>query len=157
MIICSDSTFSSFEKKCEFIKEFFNPYLEHKELMYQKIIDLGRELPPFSEDWKNETNQVKGCQSILYLHTTVEKDILYFKANSDALISAGLAALMIFLYSGEKAEVIINNPPRVIEELGIASALSISRANGLASLHLKIREKALLTLLQVHKHLRSED
>lgn len=96
---------------------------------------------------EKEENSVQGCQSLLYLHTEKEQKILHFHAYSDALISSGLAALLIFLYSGESAEQIIQNPPKVLEKIGIPLALTPSRANGLASLYVKMRKEAIYVML----------
>ncbi len=130
------------EEKCEQIKDAF-AHASNRERIYEKIMEFGKTLSPFQKEWKNEENLVSGCQSLLYLHTTSRLGALYFSASSDALISAGLAALLIFLYSGEFPANIIKNPPRILEELGIPALLSPSRANGLASLYLKMREEAI--------------
>jgi cysteine desulfuration protein SufE len=121
--------------------------LDSKEALYQKIMEWGKRLPPFDPAWKREKNLVPGCQSIMYLHTEYRAQNLHFYAQSDALISAGLASLLIQVYSGEPPETILITPPTFLEELGIPSALSPGRANGLASLFLKMKQEALHSLL----------
>lgn len=117
------------------------------EQIYQKLIELGKTLPPFNATWEIEENLVSGCQSVMYLHCEVKDDKLYFHAKSDALISAGLAALMCEKYSGMRAEEVLKTPPAFLDELGIPASLTPGRANGLASLFLKMKQQALQTLL----------
>src|SRR3990167_5556407 len=83
----------TFEKKCSEIKKKFA--LLTQELKYQELIKMGRNLPPFPKELKTEAQIVQGCQSTLYLHTFFEKGKCFFQADADALISKGLAALLI--------------------------------------------------------------
>ena len=130
-----------FEKKCEEIKKKFEPLsLEQR---YQTLMEMGRALPPFPEELKTPDRIVKGCQSILYLNGTLKDGKIYFEAHADALISAGLAALLIAAYSGETPETILKCPPTFISELGIATSLSPGRSNGLAHIHLRMKQDAL--------------
>ena len=117
---------------------------ETREAKYAKIILLGQELPSLDPAYKTEAYLVRGCQSTLYLHTTLGKDgTLSFKAQADALISAGLAALLILAYSGEPPEAVLKCDPLFLKQLDIGSALSPSRSNGLYSLHLRMKQDAL--------------
>ena len=134
-----------FEKKCLEIKEKFAPL--SPELRMQELIRMGRNLPLFPKEWKTEERKVEGCQSALYLAIRVQNGNCFFDADGDALISKGLAALMIAVYSGETAETILKCPPLFIEELGIGANLSPHRSNGLAQIHLKMKRDALKTLL----------
>ena len=119
----------------------------NKEAVYTTIIDLGRNAPMFSDTWKIEENLVHGCQSTVYLH--VERgDRLIFSAWSDALISAGLAQLLVTLYSDETAETILRTPPKILEELNIPTLLTPGRANGLASMWKMMQKIALEELTQ---------
>lgn len=135
----------SFQKKCDQIKKIFAP--QSTEERYKTLIDLGRKLPPFSENHKTADQIVPGCQSTLYLYAFFEEGKLFFEAYSDALISAGLAALLIAVYSGETPETILKSSPDFIRELGIHSSLSINRSNGLANIYLKIKQEALKILV----------
>jgi len=121
--------------------------IQSREELYQKIMEIGKELPPFDEAWTIPENLVSGCQSILYLHSEVKEGKIYFYASSDALISKGLAALLIDFYSGRPPEEVLKVAPTFLEELKIPEALSPSRANGLASLYLKMKQQALSHLV----------
>lgn len=118
------------------------------ELKYAKIIELGRQLPKLAIEHKIPGNLVKGCQSQMYLHAYMQNDLVIFEAESDALISAGLAALLIAVYSNEKPETILKCPPTFLEELGVQASLTPNRANGLYSMHLKMKQEALRLLLK---------
>jgi cysteine desulfuration protein SufE len=120
---------------------------KESEARYNKIIELGRTLA-LDECHKTPANQVLGCQSQMYLHSRFEDNKVYFEAASDALISAGLAALLVSVYSGESPEVILKHPPTYIEELGIAASVTPSRANGLYSIHLRMKQDALKFLMK---------
>lgn len=133
-------------RKIEALKLQF-ALLNSREALYQQIMEWGKRLPPFNPAWKMEENRVAGCQSTMYLYAHFENSKLYFYADSDALISAGLASLLIAAYSGEPAETILLTPPTFLEELGIPSALTPGRANGLASLYLKMKQDAVRFLL----------
>lgn len=117
--------------------------LPSREALYGEIMTWGKKLTPFDPAWKTEENRVTGCQSIMYLHSRLDGTNVVFYASSDALISAGLAALLLEVYSGEPAETILLSPPQFLEELGIPSVLTPGRANGLASLYLKMKQEAL--------------
>lgn len=117
-----------------------------EEARYQKIIELGRESPALDAQYKIPENVVKGCQSIMHMRTYEEAGRLHFQAESEALISSGLAAILIAVYSGEEPETILTCPPSYLEDLGIAASLSPSRANGLYSIHLKMKQEALRAL-----------
>lgn len=132
--------------KQSLIKEKFATCSSEEE-RYQKIIEMGREQPGLKENEKIEANLVKGCQSQMYLASHLVDNQVIFEAESDALISAGLAALLVRVYSGESPETILKCPPSYLEELGISASLSPSRANGLYSLHLRMKQDALKWLM----------
>lgn len=134
------------QKKIEILKARFSS-LPSREALYQEIMEWGKKLPPFEPAWKIESNRVTGCQSLMYLHSRLEENRVYFSAASDALISAGLAALLIEIYSEEPPETILLSPPTFLEDLGIPAALTPGRANGLASLYLKMKQEALAYLI----------
>lgn len=115
---------------------------------YKKIIDIGRNAPPFPPSAKVTANLVPGCQSILYLQSTLIDGLVYFEADSDALISKGLAHLLIHLYNGLPPETILIHPPLILTDLGITTSLSPTRAQGLQSLYQKMKERAILYTLQ---------
>jgi cysteine desulfuration protein SufE len=132
--------------KIDSLKTHFSN-LPNREALYQKIIDWGKKLEPFDPLWKVENNRVSGCQSLMYLYTKYENYRVFFYAASDALISAGLAAILIEVYNEEAPEAVLLHPPLFLQELGIPDALTPGRANGLASLYLKMKQEALKFLV----------
>lgn len=134
------------QKQDEVLKIFST--CQNEEAKYQKIIDLGHQLPRLEPQYKVPENIVKGCQSIMYMRTWVENGCLNFLAESEALISSGLAAILIKVYSGETPETILKCPPDYLEKLGISASLTPSRANGLYSIHLRMKQDALRFLVK---------
>lgn len=137
------------ENKESKLFEIFNA-LPSQEALYQEIMEWGKRLPAFPEEQKQEENRVEGCQSLLYLHTTCKGDSLHFQVDSDALISKGLAALLIYYYEGMTAAEVLTKKPTFLETLGIVQSLSPTRAGGVASLYLKMRKQA-LSFLHVYQ------
>lgn len=131
-----------FEQKQEAIKELFKGCVS-TESRCQKIIDLGKKQEILDPLLKTEENRVRGCQSRMYLVTRYENGKLYFSCESDAIISAGLAMLLVAVYSGETPETIIKERPKYIEELQIPQTLTPSRANGLASIYIRMKQDAI--------------
>lgn len=113
-----------------------------KEEIYAKIMDLGKNLKPLDPADKVPSNLVSGCQSIMYLKSTFLNGKMFFEADSNALISAGLAYMLISVYSGESPETILLKPPQFLEEMGVYSSLSLNRANGLMNIFLKMKQQA---------------
>lgn len=136
---------NSCEKKQEVLKKLFEDCSSNEE-RYKKIISLGEALPPFPEEYKIEKNLVMGCQSVMHLHQEVVNKKLVFLAHSDALISKGLAALLIFIYSDEPPETLLKCPPTVLKTLKLTELLSPSRSNGLNSLLKKMQQFAIYSL-----------
>lgn len=132
--------------KQEKAKSFFASCLT-PESKHQKIIELGKKLPPLDPSFKIADNIVSGCQSIVYLHVTFQDDLIFFHAASEALISSGLAFLLTFVYSGEAPETILKCPPSFIDALSLSSSLSPGRSNGLASIYLRMQQESLKLLL----------
>jgi cysteine desulfuration protein SufE len=128
------------------VKALFAPCLSD-ESKYQKIIELGRQLPALDPQYKVQNNLVKGCQSTMYLHSYLNGSYIIYEVSSDALISAGLAAIMVKIYSGETPETILKCPPTCLEELGISASLTPNRANGLYSIYLRMKQEALRFLI----------
>ncbi len=110
---------------------------------YRHIIDLGKALPPLSDDERSETNRVRGCASQVWLVTEGSGERLQFRGDSDAHIVRGLIALLLRLYSDRAAEDILAFDARAaLGELGLDGALSTQRTNGLASMVERIRRDA---------------
>ncbi|HSX03255.1 MAG TPA: SufE family protein [Rhabdochlamydiaceae bacterium] len=135
-------------EKQEALKREFASCLS-REAKYEKIIELGRVLPPFAEEEKVPENLIKGCQSIVYLSSKLDDGKLKFSAFSLALISSGLAMLLIKIYDGETPETILKCPPLFLEELGIHASLTPGRSNGLSSLYLRMKQDALKFLVNI--------
>ncbi len=129
----------------DLIYKAFSP-LKTPEDKYNFLIDLGRKLPDYPAALKTPEHLVPGCQSQLYLATTVRDGKLWFQAHSDALISKGLAALLIWAYDGMSPENILKNPPVFLQELGILGSLSPSRSNGLAQIYRRMQQEAVKNL-----------
>lgn len=106
---------------------------------YQYLIDIGRKLPPLSEDEKTDDKLLAGCQSRVWLLLEGTSDEVTIRANSDAAIVSGLIALLVQVYSGCSAQQIVETEPYFINEIGLAEHLSPTRANGLHAMLNAIR------------------
>lgn len=117
---------------------FFGDWSER----YQYLIDLGRKLPPFPEEWKVEEHRLHGCQSMVWIVPSGDADRLEFAAISDSAIVSGLIYLALRVYSGRSAQQILATDPDYISAIGLAKHLSPTRSNGLAALIAFIRDHA---------------
>ena len=117
---------------------FFDDWSER----YQYLIDLGRKLPPFPEDWKTEEHRLQGCQSMVWIVPSGDASRLDFAAVSDSAIVSGLVYLALRVYSGRPAAEILATEPDYVAAIGLAKHLSPTRSNGLAALLAFIRERA---------------
>ena len=121
---------------------FFGDWSER----YQYLIDLGRKLPPFPEQWKTEAHRLHGCQSIVWIVAEGDAQRLDFHASSDSAIVSGLIFLALRVYSGRPAAEIVATDPGYINAIGLAKHLSPTRSNGLAALLAFIRDRAAAAL-----------
>lgn len=111
---------------------------------YKKIIEMGKALPELSEEFKNEQNIVKGCQSQVWLHANLNaQGQVVLHGDSDALIVKGLVALLLSVYSGSTPQEILSTPPEFLKALGFEGNLSPSRANGLHAMLKQIKNYAM--------------
>lgn len=101
---------------------------------YEHLIAMAKELPPMEEKYKTDDNFVRGCQSRVWLHAYMEGGLLKFFADSDALITKGLVALMVRVFSGNKPEEISGADLYFIDKIGLKEHLSPTRANGLVAM-----------------------
>lgn len=110
---------------------------------YNLLMDMGKELSPFPEEFKTEQYRIQGCQSKVWLksHLSSDKKVV-LEADSDALISKGLVALLVKVLNNQTPEDILHAPLNFIKEIGLDSHLSPNRANGLASMLKQIRMEA---------------
>lgn len=118
--------------------DVFDDWMER----YQHLIELGRKLPPFPEEWSNDDHRVPGCQSKVWMHAERRGENLYFAGASDAAIVAGLVALLLRVYSGRSPAEILATDPVFLKDLGLLEALSTNRGNGIAAMARKLRERA---------------
>jgi cysteine desulfuration protein SufE len=118
--------------------QVFDDWMER----YQFIIELGRKLPPFPADWMNDSHRVPGCQSQVWMQTTMEDGKMYLAGASDAAIVSGLVALLLRVYSGRTPNEIAATDPVFLKDLGLIGALSSNRGNGVASMAQSIRQAA---------------
>ena len=109
---------------------------------YEYLIDLGRRLEPFPEELKTDDRLIRGCQSRVWLDTREEDGRLYFRADSDAIITKGIISLLIGVYSGRMAAEIAADDFAFVDKLGLRENLSPTRANGLASMIETLRQIA---------------
>ena len=116
---------------------------------YQYLIDLGKKLPDLPDAMKTEEYRVHGCQSMVWMHIEGDAARIEIRAISDSAIVSGLIALLLRVYSGRSAREILDTEPTFIRDIGLAKALSPTRANGLAAMLAHIRELA-AARLQAH-------
>ena len=126
--------------QAEVIEEFrfFDNWMDR----YQYLVDLGRRLPDFPEDQKNDGNKIRGCQSQVWFVATAKDGRLHFDAISDAAIVSGLIAVLLRIYSDKDPRDILDTPPEFIDALELQSHLSPTRSNGLNSMLKAIRQFA---------------
>ena len=121
----------------ELIEEFnmFDDWMQK----YEYMIELGKSLPIIDELYKTDDNLIKGCQSKVWLHSEIANDKIIFTADSDAIITKGIVAILIRVFSNQKPEDIINANTNFINEIGLTDHLSPTRANGLVSMVKQIK------------------
>lgn len=101
---------------------------------YEHIIDLGKSLPLINTQFKVEANLIKGCQSRVWLHAEKQSDKVVFTADSDAVMTKGIIALMIRVFSHQNAKDIVEANTDFITQIGLKEQLSPTRANGLLAM-----------------------
>ncbi|PQJ16182.1 SufE family protein [Aureicoccus marinus] len=116
----------------EIIDEFmlFEDWMQR----YEYIIDLGKSLPLIDEAHKTENNLIKGCQSKVWVHADMEEDKLHFTADSEAILTKGIIAILIRVFSGQPPQAIVDASTDFIDQIGLKEHLSATRANGLVSM-----------------------
>jgi cysteine desulfuration protein SufE len=110
---------------------------------YEHMIDLGKSLPLIDSKFKTEDKIIKGCQSKVWLHADLENEKVVFSADSDAIITKGIVAILIRVFSNQSPNTILNTTTDFIDEIGLKEHLSPTRANGLVSMVKKIKMYAL--------------
>lgn len=129
------------EAQSEIIEEMsmFDDWLDK----YSYLIDLGATLETLPESSRTEDNLIKGCQSRVWLDCQRDGEIIYFKADSDALITKGIIALLVRVYSGRRVDEIRQDDFSFLDSIGLKENLSPTRAGGLNAMIAKIKSYAL--------------
>lgn len=139
------------ETEQEIVEEFsvFDDWMDK----YAYLIELGSGMENMDEAHKTEGNLIQGCQSRVWFHAEEKEGRLYFTADSDAIITKGIAGLLVRVFSGHKPEDILKTDLKFIDEIGLTQHLSPTRSNGLLSMVKQIRMYALAaeTALQNRK------
>ncbi len=125
----------------EIIDEFsmFDDWMDR----YQYLIDLGKSLPIIDTQFKLDENLIKGCQSKVWLYSELENNKIKYTADSDAILTKGIAALLIRVYSGQKPADILSAETNFIDAIGLKEHLIPTRANGLVSMIKQIKMYAI--------------
>jgi len=110
---------------------------------YGYIIELGKDVPELDRQYKNKQNLIQGCQSQVWLHAEFREGKIYFQTDSDAILTKGLAYMLVKVYNGQTPDDILNHEPWFIEKLDLQHHLSPTRANGLSSMVKQIKLYAL--------------
>lgn len=110
---------------------------------YEYMISLGKSLPLIDPQHKKDENLIKGCQSKVWVHAEMDNDTLKFTADSDAIITKGIIAILLRVFSGQKPVNILNANMDFIDKIGLKEHLSPTRANGLVSMIKQLKLYAL--------------
>ncbi len=129
------------ELQDEIVGEFsmFDDWMER----YEYIIELGKKLPLIAEEAKTDNNLIKGCQSKVWLQGKQSDDKIIFTADSDAILTKGIIAILIRVFSNQLPTDIINAEMDFIDKIGLKEHLSPTRANGLVSMIKNIKMYAI--------------
>ena len=128
------------EAKAAVVEEFsmFDEWLDK----YEYLIELGKNLDAFPVELKTDDRLIKGCQSRVWLDATAKDGKVFFRADSDAIITKGIISLLIQVYNGRSAAEIAADDFGFVEQIGLRANLSPTRANGLNSMIETIRKEA---------------
>ncbi|MCW5518312.1 SufE family protein [Aureitalea sp. L0-47] len=137
------------ESQEELIEEFalFDDWMEK----YEHLIELGKSLPMIDPSLKTDERIIKGCQSKVWLDATLEDDKVIYTADSDAIITKGIVAVLIRVFSGNSPEEITEADLGFIDEIGLKEHLSPTRANGLVSMIKQMKLYAVAFQAQLKK------
>ncbi len=136
------------EIQAEIVSEFemFDDWMQR----YEYMIDLGKDLPLIDEEHKTDKNIIKGCQSKVWVHAELEGEKLNFTADSDAIITKGIIAILIRSFSGQHPKDILDADTSFIDEIGLKEHLSLTRANGLVSMIKQLKMYAIAYQTQLN-------
>jgi cysteine desulfuration protein SufE len=110
---------------------------------YEHIIEMGKSLPMIDEKYKTDDRLIKGCQSKVWLHSELKENKIFFTADSDAIITKGLVAMVVRVLSGHAPDEIVNAKMDFINQIGLTQHLSPTRANGLVNMIKQMKLDAL--------------
>ncbi|MFP4664197.1 MAG: SufE family protein [Bacteroidales bacterium] len=129
------------KKQKEIIEEFevFDDWMDK----YAYLVDLGNELESMNKKDKSEENLISGCQSNVWITAEMKDGRMHFKADSDAIITKGIASLLIRVFEGETPEDVLTSNLYFIDEIGLHQHLSPTRSNGLVAMVKRIKAYAL--------------
>jgi cysteine desulfuration protein SufE len=130
------------EQQISILLEDFKPITQWED-RYRLIIQKGKDLAVLPEEFRTDSNKVKGCQSQVWLFASLEGERIQFYADSDASIVKGIIALLLQVYNNQKPEDILKTPHTFLEELGLRQHLSMNRSNGLTAMLKQIQFYAL--------------
>ncbi len=117
---------------------------------YEYMIDLGKSLPLIDAQYKTDANLIKGCQSKVWVHAEMKEDQVVFTADSDAIITKGIVAILIRVFSNQHPKDIIEADTNFIDEIGLKEHLSPTRANGLVSMIKQLKMYAIAYQTQLN-------
>ena len=125
----------------EIVEEFsmFEDWMER----YEYMIELGKSLPLIDSNYKTDDNIIKGCQSKVWLHADFKQDKVIFTADSDAIITKGIVAILIRVFTNQTPQAILAANTDFIDAIGLKEHLSPTRANGLLSMIKQIKMYAI--------------
>ncbi|MFC5194013.1 SufE family protein [Bizionia hallyeonensis] len=132
----------------EIIDEF--SMFEDWEERYQYMIDLGKDLPLIDAQYKTDDNLISGCQSKVWVHADLVDNKIVFTADSDAIITKGIIAILIRAFSNQAPKDIINANTAFIDDIGLKDHLSPTRANGLVSMIKQLKMYAIAYQTQLN-------
>ncbi len=129
----------------EIEKEIVGEFSVYEDWMdkYAYLIEIGNGMPAMDERYKTDDNLIKGCQSRVWFYPEMRDGLLYFVADSDAIITKGIAALLVRVFSGQSPEAIAGADLGFIDEIGLRQHLSPTRSNGLVSMIRQIKMYAI--------------
>ena len=132
----------------EIIDEFamFDDWMQR----YEYMIELGKSLPLIEDQYKIDENIIKGCQSRVWVHAKLENDKVVFTADSDAIITKGIIAILIRVFSHQHPRDILDANTDFIDEIGLKEHLSPTRANGLVSMIKQLKMYAIAYQTQLN-------
>ena len=132
----------------EIVDEFamFDDWMQR----YEYMIELGKSLPLIDPQYKTDDYIIKGCQSKVWVHADLEKDKLVFTADSDAIITKGIIAILIRVFSHQHPDAILEADTSFIDQIGLKEHLSPTRANGMVSMIKQLKMYAIAFKTQLN-------